>query len=49
MLGKTFWYYSGFGTKLSPIFGFAKSFKYKTIFQIKPKPKSYETAVAGNA
>ena len=34
--GITSWYYSGFGTKLSPIFGFAKSSQVQTIFPIKP-------------
>jgi hypothetical protein len=32
----TFWYYSGFGTKLSPIFGFAKSSQIQDNLSIKP-------------
>ena len=32
----SFWHYSGFGTKLSPIFGFAKSFQVQNHFSIKP-------------
>ncbi|WP_147298282.1 hypothetical protein [Flavobacterium aquicola] len=43
----TFWYYSGFGTKLSPFFGFAKSSKYKTIFPLSQLPKSVVVAVTG--
>jgi hypothetical protein len=35
-LPPTFWHYSGFGTKLSPIFGFAKSSTIQNQFQIKP-------------
>ena len=30
------WHYSGFGTKLSPIFGFAKSSQIQDHFSIKP-------------
>ncbi|WP_170141512.1 hypothetical protein, partial [Flavobacterium aquicola] len=41
----TFWHYSGFGTKLSPFFGFAKSSKYKTIFPLSLLPKSVVVAV----
>ncbi|WP_348825743.1 hypothetical protein, partial [Flavobacterium aestuarii] len=41
-------YYSGFGTKLSPFFGFAKSFKYKTIFPLNQLPKSVVVAVSGS-
>ncbi|WP_211516867.1 hypothetical protein, partial [Flavobacterium succinicans] len=44
-LPPTFWHYSGFGTKLSPIFGFAKSSKYKTIFPLSQMPKSVVVAV----
>ena len=43
----TSWYYSGFGTKLSPFFGFAKSFKYKTNFPLSQLPKSVVVAVGG--
>jgi len=32
----TFWYKSGFGTKLSPLYGFAKSFKIQNQLSIKP-------------
>ena len=32
----TSWHYSGFGTKLSPIFGFAKSSQIQNHFSIKP-------------
>ncbi|MEL1256233.1 hypothetical protein AAEO57_20800, partial [Flavobacterium sp. DGU38] len=32
----TFWYYSGFGTKLSPFFGFAKSSQIQNQLSIKP-------------
>jgi len=32
----TFWHYSGFGTKLSSIFGFAKSSQIQDHFSIKP-------------
>ena len=35
----TSWHYSGFGTKLSPLFGFAKSSKYKTNFILSLIPK----------
>jgi hypothetical protein len=41
----TFWHYSGFGVKLSPIFGFAKYPKYKTNFQLSKMPKSVVVAV----
>lgn len=41
----TSWYYSGFGTKLSPVFGLAKSSKYKTISQLSQMPKSVVVAV----
>jgi len=44
----TFWYYSGFGTKLSPFFGFAKSFKYKTIFPLSQLPKFVVVAVGSS-
>ncbi|WP_170141413.1 hypothetical protein [Flavobacterium aquicola] len=40
VLRTTFWYNSWFGTKLNPFFGFAKSFKYKTIFPLSQLPKS---------
>ncbi|MES2852210.1 MAG: hypothetical protein V4698_04800, partial [Bacteroidota bacterium] len=48
------WDYSGFGTKLSPFFGFAtraianrrsKSFKYKTSSPLSQLPKSVVVAV----
>ncbi|MBA4276019.1 MAG: hypothetical protein C0430_04580 [Flavobacterium sp.] len=48
VLPLTFWYYSGFGTKLNLFFGFAKSFKYKTIFQLSQLPKSVVVAVTGS-
>ena len=32
----TFWHYSGFGTKLSPFFGFAKSSQIQNQLSIKP-------------
>jgi hypothetical protein len=32
----TFWHYSGFGTKLSPFFGFAKSSQIQDHISIKP-------------
>ncbi|PVX46128.1 hypothetical protein C8C85_1949 [Flavobacterium sp. 103] len=32
----TSWHYSGFGTKLSPIFGFAKTSQIQNHFSIKP-------------
>ena len=32
----SFWHYSGFGTKLSPIFGFAKSSQIQNQLSIKP-------------
>jgi hypothetical protein len=32
----TFWHYSGFGAKLSPFFGFAKSFQIQNHLSIKP-------------
>ncbi len=35
----TFPRYKQFGTKLSPIFGFAKSSRYKTIFKLSLMPK----------
>jgi hypothetical protein len=41
----TFWYYSGFGTKLIPLFGFAKTSKNKTIFPLSLLPKSVVVAV----
>jgi hypothetical protein len=41
----TFSRYSGFGTKLSPIFGFAKSSKYKTNFPLSQLPKSVVACV----
>jgi hypothetical protein len=44
----TSWHYSGFGTKLSQFFGFAKSSKYKTIFPLNPMPKSVVVAVGGS-
>lgn len=44
----TSWHYSGFGTKLSPIFGIAKSSKYKPIFPLSPMPKSVVVAVGGS-
>jgi hypothetical protein len=43
-----FWDYSGFGTKLSPIFGFAKTPKYKPNFPLSQLPKSIVVAV-GNS
>jgi hypothetical protein len=47
-LGITSRYYSGFGTKLCPIFGFAKFSKYKTIFPLSQLPKSVVVAVTGS-
>jgi len=44
----TFPRYSGFGTKLSPIFGFAKYSKYKTNFTFSQLPKSVVVAVGGS-
>ena len=44
-LPTTSWHYSGFGTKLSLFFGFAKSSKYKTIFPLSLMPKSVVVAV----
>jgi len=41
----TFWHYSGFGTKLSPFFGFAKYSKYKTKCPLSQMPKSVVVAV----
>jgi hypothetical protein len=38
-------YYSGFGTKLSPFFGFAKYSKYKNNFPLSQLPKSVVVAV----
>ena len=35
-LSLTSWHYSGFGTKLSPIFGFAKSSQIQNHLSIKP-------------
>ena len=35
----TFWHYSGFGTKLNPIFGFAKSSQIQDHLHIKPNAK----------
>ena len=43
----TSWHYSGFGTKLSPFFGFAKSSKYKTIFKLSQIPKLLVACVTG--
>jgi hypothetical protein len=40
----TFWHYSGFGVKLSPISEF-KYPKYKTNFQLSKMPKSVVVAV----
>jgi len=41
----TFWYYSGFGTKLSPIFGFAKSSQIQNHYSLSQLPKSVVVAV----
>ena len=40
--------YTQFGTKLSPLFGFAKSSKYKTNFKLCSIPKSLLACVTGN-
>jgi hypothetical protein len=42
----TFSRYSGFGTKLSLIFGFARSSKYKPIFPLSQLPKSVVACVS---
>ncbi|MET3012894.1 hypothetical protein, partial [Flavobacterium psychrophilum] len=39
--------YKQFGTKLSPIFGFAKSSKYKTNFKLSLIPKLLVACVGG--
>jgi hypothetical protein len=39
--------YKQFGTKLSPLFGFAKSSKYKSIFQLSLIPKLLVACVGG--
>jgi len=44
-LPQTFWYYSGFGTKLNPFFGFAKYSKYTTNFPLSQLPKSVVAVV----
>jgi hypothetical protein len=40
--------YKQFGTKLSPIFGFAKSSKYKPIFPLSQMPKLLVACVGGS-
>ena len=44
----TFPRYKQFGTKLSPIFGFAKSSKYKPIFPLSLLPKLLVACVGGS-
>jgi len=39
---------AGLGLKLSPFFGFAKTFKYKTNFPLSLLPKSVVVAVSGS-
>jgi hypothetical protein len=41
--------YKQFGTKLSPLFGFAKSSKYKPIFPLSQIPKLLVACVSGSA
>jgi hypothetical protein len=45
--GITFSRYKKFGTKLSPLFGFAKSSKYKTNFKLSLIPKLLVACVGG--
>jgi len=45
----TFPRYKQFGTKLSPLFGFAKSSKYKTNFKLSQIPKLLVACVSGCA
>ena len=46
-LPTTFPRYKQFGTKLNPIFGFAKSSKYKTNFKLSLIPKLLVACVSG--